>query len=124
MRKRIIKVTATYDLDDPYVIDCKITPREDVEKMTLREMEEIFAEAEGYLGVEVEVIDEPIIKNTVDIYKDTMIKIFNQKYNIHEYDARKLIYEFDFDGMLEDCDYVALHDEHEEWVDAIMSWNS
>lgn len=56
--KRIIKVTATYDLDDPYVKDCEITPRNYVEEMVLREMEEIFAEDEGYLGVEVEVIDE------------------------------------------------------------------
>lgn len=58
MRKRIIKVTATYDLDDSELIGCQITPKETVEKMVTKQMIDVFGWDEGYCGVEVEVIDE------------------------------------------------------------------
>lgn len=58
MKKRIIKVTATYDLDDPELVGMQITPREYVEEKVLNEMIDVFGWDEGYLGVEVEVIDE------------------------------------------------------------------
>lgn len=58
MKKRIIKVTATYNLDDPEFCGLQITPKETVKKMVERDMIEQFCQDEGYLGVEVEVIDE------------------------------------------------------------------
>ena len=57
LEKRIIKVTATYTLDDKNII-LPITPKETVKKMVKEEMEDYFGDDEGYLGVEVEVIDE------------------------------------------------------------------
>ena len=56
--KRIIKVTATYDLDYPDLIGLQLTPTERVKEIVEEEMIEYFCEDEGYLGVEVEVIDE------------------------------------------------------------------
>lgn len=58
MRKRIIKVTATYDLEDPECQGMQITPKEHVKNMVEKEMIDVFGWDEGYLGVEVEVIDE------------------------------------------------------------------
>ena len=58
MRKRIIKVTVTYDLDDPELEGMQITPREYVEEKVLKEMVDVFCWDEGYLYAEVEVIDE------------------------------------------------------------------
>ena len=56
--KRIIKVTATYDLDDDPYLSLSITPKETVKQMVEEEMVEYFGWDEGYLGIEVEVIDE------------------------------------------------------------------
>ena len=58
MRKRIIKVTATYDLDDPELKNAYITPAKTVEEMVRFDMARYFGEDEGYLYIEVEVIDE------------------------------------------------------------------
>lgn len=58
MRKRIIKVTATYDLDNPELKGLKITPKKTVKKMVTKKMIDVFGWDEGYRGVEVEVIDE------------------------------------------------------------------
>ena len=55
--KRIIKVTATYDLDCPEFKGLQITPKETVREMVERDMIEQFGWDEGYLGVEVEVVD-------------------------------------------------------------------
>ena len=57
MKKRTIKVTATYDLDSPDLKGMEITTREYVKKMVEKDMIEQFGWDEGYLGVEVEVID-------------------------------------------------------------------
>lgn len=76
--KRIIKVTATYDLDDPELKGCKITPRDYVEKKVLKEMIDAFGWDEGYEGVEVEVIDTSMIardKESQQIIKDLEEKI-------------------------------------------------
>ena len=56
MKKRTIKVIATYDMSD-FPID-RITPKEYVEKMVKKDMVDQFGWDEGYLGVKVEVIDE------------------------------------------------------------------
>ena len=56
--RRIIKVIATYDLDSPDLNGVQITPKERVKKMVEKDMIEQFGWDEGYLGVEVEVIDE------------------------------------------------------------------
>lgn len=57
MSERIIKVTVTYDLDDPELIGMQITPKETVKEMVEREMFEVFGWDEGYRGIDVEVID-------------------------------------------------------------------
>ena len=57
MSERIIKVTVTYDLDDPEFEGMQITPKETVKEMVEREMVEVFGWDEGYRGVDVEVID-------------------------------------------------------------------
>lgn len=65
--KRIIKVTATYDLDDPYVKDCQITPRKTVKKMVTKQMIDAFGWDEGYRGVKVEVIDTDVMVTDRDM---------------------------------------------------------
>lgn len=56
--KRIIKVTATYNLDTlSSKSGVKITPKETVKEMITKQMINIFGWDEGYRGVEVEVID-------------------------------------------------------------------
>jgi hypothetical protein len=55
--KRIIKVIATYGLDDPELKRFKTTPKETVKEMVERDMVKHFGYDEGYLGIEVEVID-------------------------------------------------------------------
>ena len=57
--KRIIKVTVTYDLDDSWLKESQITPKERVKSMVTEEMVEVFGEDEGYRGVDVEIIDTP-----------------------------------------------------------------
>lgn len=58
MQKRIIKITAIYDLEDSCLLGLEITPKETVKNMVEEEMQDYFGKDEGYLGVEVEVIDE------------------------------------------------------------------
>ena len=55
--KRIIKITATYDLSDPKFKQFQITPKETVKEMITKQTMHVFS-GEGYRGVEVEVIDE------------------------------------------------------------------
>lgn len=57
MSERIIKVTVTYDLDDPELRGMQITPKETVKEMVEREMVEVFGWDEGYRGVDVEVVE-------------------------------------------------------------------
>lgn len=56
MKKRTIKITATFDMTE--IPEKYITDNAYVKKMVQEEMEHIFCEDEGYEGVEVEVIDE------------------------------------------------------------------
>ena len=53
-----------------------------------------------------------------------MINIFETKYNLSNFKARNMINEFGFNKILEECDYIALHDNPEIWVDAIYKWKS
>ena len=62
------------------------------------------------------------MKSKVRVYKNSMINIFKIKYGISEFEARKLIKEYDFDSVLKSCNYVALHDDPEVWVDTIYHW--
>ena len=57
LEKRIIKVTATYTLDDKNII-LPITPKETVKQIVEVDMESYFNEDKCSLDVEVEVIDE------------------------------------------------------------------
>ena len=57
MSERIIKVTVTYDLNDPDFRGMQITPKETVKEMVEREMVEAFGCDEGFRDVDVEVID-------------------------------------------------------------------
>jgi hypothetical protein len=56
--KRTIKVIATYDLGSTDLKELQITPKENVKKMVREEMFEVFGWDEGFLGLEVEVLDE------------------------------------------------------------------
>lgn len=62
--KRIIKVTATYDLNDPELTNCKITPKEKVKTMVTKEAIDMFGWDKGYEDVKVEVIDTDTIEET------------------------------------------------------------
>lgn len=62
------------------------------------------------------------MKDRVNDYKNSMINIFAIKYGITEFVARKWIREFDFNNVLKSCNYIALHDDPEIWVDAIYQW--
>lgn len=62
------------------------------------------------------------MKQNINAYKKCMIDIFEVKYNVSEFDARKMIREYDFDRALKICNYIALHDDPEVWVDAIYQW--
>ena len=57
LEKRIIKVTATYTLDDKNII-LPITSKETVKQIVEADMESYFNEDKCSLDVEVEVIDE------------------------------------------------------------------
>lgn len=61
--KRIIKVIATYDLNDPELTNCKISPKEKVKDMVTKEMIDVFGWDEGYESVEVEVSDMDSVQN-------------------------------------------------------------
>lgn len=75
--KRIIKVTATYDLNDPELIGCQITPRKTVKKMVTKQMIDAFGWDEGYRGVKVEVIDTDTV--VADEDKQQTIKDLEDK---------------------------------------------
>lgn len=62
------------------------------------------------------------MKGRVNDYKNAMVNIFKIKYEISEFEARKYIREYDFNGVLKSCNYIALHDDPEIWVDAIYQW--
>jgi hypothetical protein len=62
------------------------------------------------------------MKEKVNEYKDCMINIFERKYKIPEFQARKWIREYDFNRVLKMCNYIALHDDPEVWVDEIYQW--
>ncbi len=62
------------------------------------------------------------MKDRVNDYKNSMVNIFKIKYGITEFVARKWIREFDFNNVLKSCNYIALHDDPEIWVDTIYQW--
>lgn len=62
------------------------------------------------------------MSNVVNNYKNSMVNIFKIKYGITEFVARKWIREFDFNNVLKSCNYIALHDDPEIWVDTIYQW--
>lgn len=62
------------------------------------------------------------MKSKVNEYKKSMVNIFEIKYGISEIEARKWIREYDFNSVLKSCNYIALHDDPEVWVDAIYQW--
>lgn len=57
--KRIINVTATYNLDDPDLVGADIPPKEKVEERVTEQMIDIFGWDEGYEDLEIEVVDIP-----------------------------------------------------------------
>lgn len=65
-----------------------------------------------------------IVKRKIDKYKRCMIDIFEKKYKISEFEARKLIREYDFNNVLKVCNYIALHDDPEIWADTIYQWKN
>ena len=62
------------------------------------------------------------MKSKINVYKESMVNIFKVKYNVDEFQARKWIKEYDFNFVLKSCNYIALHDDPEVWVDAIYQW--
>lgn len=62
------------------------------------------------------------IKKIIVEYKNMMVEILGIKYNIPELEARQWIKDFNFDEVCRSCNYVALHDDHEVWVDAIYQF--
>lgn len=62
------------------------------------------------------------MKSKVICYKNSMVDIFKIKYGINEFEARKVIREYDFNNLLKSCNYVALHDDPEVWVDEMYRW--
>jgi len=62
------------------------------------------------------------VKSKVDAYKNSMVLIFKEKYGVLELQARKWIRDYDFNRVLKVCNYIALHDDPEVWVDAIYKW--
>lgn len=62
------------------------------------------------------------MKNRVNEYKNSMANIFSIKYGLSEFEAKKMIRNYDFNGVLKSCNYIALHDDPEIWVDAIYKW--
>lgn len=62
------------------------------------------------------------MSNVVNDYKNSMVNIFKIKYGLSEFVARKWIREFDFNNAIKSCNYIALHDDPEIWVDAIYKW--
>ena len=62
------------------------------------------------------------MKSRVNDYKNAMVNIFEIKYETSEFEARKWIREYDFNGILKSCNYIALHDDPVVWVDAIYKW--
>ena len=62
------------------------------------------------------------MKNRVTEYKQSMVNIFEIKYGLSEFEAKKAINNYDFDGVLKACNFIALHDDPEIWVDTIYKW--
>lgn len=62
------------------------------------------------------------MKDMINRYKNSMVTVFEKKYNLSEFEARKLIREYDFNKVLKSCNYIALHDAPEIWVDEIYQW--
>lgn len=62
------------------------------------------------------------MKNRVNEYKNSMENIFEVKYGWSEFEAKRAIRDYDFDSVLKSCNFVALHDDPEIWVDAIYKW--
>ena len=51
-----------------------------------------------------------------------MVNVFQIKYGVSEFEAKKWIRDYNFNGVLQSCNYIALHDDPEVWVDAIYEW--
>lgn len=62
------------------------------------------------------------MKNKVNEYKNSMVNILKIKYGLSEFEAKKMIRNYDFDSVLKSCNFIALHDDPEIWVDAIYKW--
>lgn len=62
------------------------------------------------------------MKTKIQSYKNSIVTVLNLKYNICEFEARKMIRDYDFNDVLKSCNYIALHDDPEEWADVIYNW--
>ena len=59
------------------------------------------------------------MKKHVKGYIRVMLDIFNEKYKVNKFKARICILLFGFNRAMKECDYLILHDDAEDWVDAI-----
>lgn len=64
------------------------------------------------------------MENEIIEYKNSMVFVFENKYNVSEIEANRMIKKYDFDNILIESNYVALHDDPEVWVDEIYEWAS
>ena len=62
------------------------------------------------------------MKDRVNLYKNSIVIILGSKYDIFEFEARKMIRDYDFNDVLKSCNYIALHDDPEDWADVIYNW--
>ena len=62
------------------------------------------------------------MKKNVKEYINVMIDIFNKKYEVNKFIARLWIWLFGFKRIMKQCNYFILHDDAEDWVDAIYEW--
>ena len=62
------------------------------------------------------------MKTRINLYKNSIVRIMKAKYNICEFEARKMIRDYDFNDVLKSCNYIALHDDPEDWADVIYNW--
>lgn len=64
------------------------------------------------------------MEDTIKRYKNCMAMIFEKKYGIDNSIAKQWVIDYDFENIILETNYIALHDDPEEWVDVIYKYNN
>ncbi len=62
------------------------------------------------------------MKKVMKQYKECLTEVMMEKYNMSEFEVKKMLKIFDFESYCQRCNYYALHDDPDDVAERIYNW--